>query len=72
MDIQKIINERKERLNLISSKFLFREFANVMRSGEFMFTPLSRIDKNVLNDNDETDRLLKEKYEQTKNRTYTN
>ena len=58
--IQKLIGDRKQRLNSIQAKFMAKELLNIMWFGNFLHDSIRKVDQRAVEDNEETDRALKE------------
>ena len=57
--INKLIADRKQRLNDISSPFLLRDFKEILYNGMFLIDPLDSKDiTEAKQDNDLTDKML--------------
>ena len=58
--IQKLIGDRKQRLNSIQAKFMAKELLNIMWFGNFLHDSIRKVDQRAVEDNEETDRALKD------------
>ena len=58
--IQKLIGDRKQRLNSIQAKFMAKELLNIMWFGNFLHDSIRKVDQRAVIDNEETDRALKD------------
>jgi hypothetical protein len=65
--IIKLIQLRRSRLNKISGDVLLQEMKQLIWDGEFLFTPLSKVDERAVKDNNATDRKLIKKFSELSN-----